>query len=211
MDYINLLRKLGIKNFEAIGYCLNENFIKFGITNLENQLYFLANCLNESGAFTIFVENMYYSNPDRLIQVFPSVFNYTRFPKTAKYIARNYIKQPEKLGNLVYDDRIVNKGLGNIFDGDGFKYRGRGAIQITGKNNYKIASDLSGLDFIKYPETLEKPEYALIASLAYWKHNNIHLKNSLLATRQVVAGNYTNNPFGLKEVTDWYNKIKKCI
>lgn len=211
MDYVNLLKKLNVKNYESIGKCLNNNFLKFGITNQENQLFFLANCLNESGCFTNFVENMSYSTADRLKLVFPTAFNPLRFPLTAKYNPFDYVKNPEKLGNLVYDDRIFKKGLGNIFDGDGYKYRGRGAIQITGRNNYKIASEISGIDFINNPELLGLPENALIGSLSYWKHNNIHLKTSLLATRQVVAGNYTNNPFGIKEVTDYYNKIKALI
>lgn len=212
MDYILLLQKLSIKNYQSIGKCLNENLIKFNMTNLENNLFFLANCLNESGSFTNFKENLNYSTADRLKIVFPTAFNPIRFPKTAKYNPNDYLKNPVKLANLVYNDNIFQKGLGNtVTINDGSLYIGRGAIQITGRNNYKIASQLSGIDFINHPELLELPENALLGSMAYWEHNKINLKKSLLETRQVVAGNYSNNPFGFTEVTSYYNKIKKCI
>ena len=212
MDYIDLLKKIGIKDYLAIGKSLNDNLEKFGITNQENAFFFIANCANESGGFTKYKESLYYTTAERLKVVFPRAFDPVKFPETAKYNPNDYLKNSVKLANLVYNDNIFPKGLGNtVTPQDGSLFLGRGAIQITGRNNYKIASELSGIDFIKNPELLEKPDYALIASMAYWKHNKINTKTTLLATRQVVAGNYSNNPFGLAEVQAWYNKIKKAL
>lgn len=172
----------------------------YGIVNSDDCKRFLANCLNETGGFTTFEENGYYSTPARLVAVFPSAFK-------SRYNPKNYIKNPQKLFNLVYDDRLFKKGLGNNQDGDGYKFRGRGAIQITGRNNYKKLSERTSIDFVSNPDLLAK-DYKFISALDFWKHNGLSNKKTLLETRQVVAGNYSNNPFGYSEVLKWFNKLK---
>lgn len=180
---------------------LEQGFIKYGLTTEEDQIRFMANCLNETGGFTRFKENLYYTTPSRLKQVFPSAFS-------RRYDPNLYIKNPEKLANLVYDDRLFPKGLGNTKDGDGWKYIGRGAIQITGKANYTSLSKDTGIDVYNYPNLLEKDQYKFLSAFWYWKKHKLSEKKSLLSTRQVIAGNYSANPFGIKEVQNWYNKIK---
>jgi putative chitinase len=156
--------------------------------------------LNETGGFKVFKENLNYTTASRLIAVFPSAFK-------AKYNPNLYLKNPEKLANLVYDDRLFKKGLGNIFDGDGAKFIGRGAIQITGRNNYKNLANRTGIDFLSNPELLETEKYKFISALDFWKTHKLSLKKSLLETRQIIAGNYTANPFGYSEVLKWYKKL----
>lgn len=203
MNYIELLKEVKVSNAEKIGKSLNENLSKYGMTNEENILFFLANCLNESIIFTKFKENLYYTTADRLKVVFPSAF------VSGGYNPVDYLKNPSKLANLVYDDRLFKKCLGNIFDGDGAKYLGRGAIQITGRNNYKMVSEKSGIDFLNKPELLEDPYYAIIGSMVWWVNSGAVKATTLLASRQIVAGNYSKNPFGLQEVQSWYNKLKQ--
>lgn len=203
--YCKLLKNFNSKNYKSISLSLVMN--KYNIEK-ENMLFFLANCLNETGNFTKFKESLYYTTEERLKQVFPLAFDKTRFPNSL-YNASEYIKQPEKLANLIYSDINFKKGLGNVNQGDGWKYIGRGAIQITGRNNYSLISKITCIDYINHPELLEIDGNAVSASLAWWVHNNIHLKKTLLETRQVVAGNYSKNPFGIKEVTEKYNLLKK--
>lgn len=174
---------------------------QYGVITKEDSRRFLANCLNETGGFKVFKENLNYTTAARLVAVFPSAFR-------SKYNPSLYLKNPVKLANLVYDDRLFKKGLGNIYDGDGSKYIGRGAIQITGRNNYTALAKRTGIDFVNNPELLETDQYKFISALDFWKTHKLSQKASLLATRQVVAGNYSDNPFGYSEVLNWYNKLK---
>lgn len=213
MDYVKVLTALGVKNAQNIGSTMQVECPKFGIVTDEDAARFLANIMNETGAFTIqnYTENLNYSTADRLKVVFPRAFDPSRFPNSAKYNPNDYLHNAEKLANLVYDDRIFNKGLGNTQDGDGFKFRGRGYIQVTGRNNYQKCSDMTGEDFINNPDLMATSPYALIGSLFFWKIGGCSNKNSLLGTRQVIAGNYTSNPFGIQQVTAYYNKIKSVM
>ena len=178
---------------------------RFGVTLNEDIKRFLANCLNETGGFTRFSENGYYTTATRLKQVFPSAFG--KIGVVGKYNPNDYLRNETKLFNLVYDDRKFKKGLGNLYDGDGWNFKGRGAIQVTGRNNYTTLSKRVGIDFVNNPELLEN-EYRFISALDFWQTHGLSKKRSLLETRQVIAGNYTNNPFGYSEVLKWYNKLK---
>lgn len=167
---------------------------------------FLANCLNETGGFTRFAENGNYTTARRLQKVFPSAFG--RPGTTGKNNPAEYLRNEKKLFNLVYDDRKFKKGLGNLHDGDGWNFKGRGAIQVTGRNNYTMLSKRTGIDFVNNPQWLESDQYKFVSALDFWKTHKLSEKTSLLGTRQVIAGNYTQNPFGIDEVIKWYNKLK---
>lgn len=185
---------------------LAETMEKYGVITLEDSKRFLANCLNETGGFTRFAENGNYTTARRLQEVFPSAFG--RPGTIGKYNPAEYLRNEKKLFNLVYDDRKFKKGLGNLYDGDGWNFKGRGAIQVTGRNNYTMLSKRTGIDFVNNPQWLESDQYKFVSALDFWKTHKLSEKTSLLATRQVIAGNYSLNPFGYEEVKKWYNKLK---
>lgn len=110
--------------------------------------HFFAQCYHETGGFTRFEENLNYTSAERIAAVWPS-----RFPTPAS--AEPYVRQPEKLANAVYANRMGN---GDAASGDGWRYRGRGALHLTGRDNYRrFAGSASA-----YARALDIPE--LVAS-----------------------------------------------
>lgn len=137
-----------------------ETAAKFGITSNLRLAHFLAQCALESNGFKATVENLNYS-AQRLMQVFPKYF---RGVDPAAY-ANN----PAKIGNRVYANRMGN---GNEASGDGFKFRGRGYIQLTGKNNYTSFSQFIGEDCVDSPD-LVATTYPLASAAFYFNSNHI--------------------------------------
>ena len=133
---------------------------EFGITTNLRLAHFLAQCALESMGFTATVENLNY-RAARLMEVFPKYF---RGVDTAAY-ANN----PQKIGNRVYANRMGN---GDEASGDGFKFRGRGYIQLTGKNNYTSFSKFVGEDCVANPD-LVATKYPLASAAFYFNSNNI--------------------------------------
>ncbi len=117
--------------------------------------HFVSQVLHESGGLRYLAENLNYS-AERLCAVWPK-----RFPNADR--ARPYAHDPEKLANYVYAGR-----MGNSEPGDGWKYRGRGLIQITGRSNYELAQELTGMPTLEEPDLLTTPEPALMSALAWW-------------------------------------------
>ena len=137
-----------------------EAAAKFGITTNLRLAHFLAQCALESTNFTATVENMNYS-AQRLLQVFPKYF---------KNVDVNaYARNPEKIGSRVYANRMGN---GDEASGDGFRYRGRGYIQLTGKNNYQSFTNHIGEDCVANPD-LVATEYPLASAGFFFNSNNI--------------------------------------
>ena len=125
---------------------------------------FLAQLAVESLELNRVQENLHY-RPERLMAVWPK-----RFPTIA--IAYQYASDPEKLANFVYANRMGN---GPPESGDGSRYRGRGPIQLTGKQNYIVMGDALGLPLFKKPElVLEKPVGAMVAA-RYWNVNKLSI------------------------------------
>jgi len=132
----------------------------FGITTSLRLAHFLAQCALESTNFTAVVENLNYS-AQRLLQVFPKYF---------KNVDVNaYARNPQKIGSRVYANRMGN---GDEASGDGFTYRGRGYIQLTGKNNYQAFSGFIGEDCVADPD-LVATKYPLASAAFFFKSNNI--------------------------------------
>lgn len=120
-----------------------------------SRAHFVAQVLHESGGLRWLEENLSYS-AERLTAVWPK-----RFPNADR--ARPYARNPEKLANYVYAGR-----MGNSEPGDGWKYRGRGLIQITGRSNYELVQELTGMPVVEAPDMLAEPEPALMSALAWW-------------------------------------------
>ena len=124
--------------------------------------HFFAQCSHESGGFVTFNENLNYSTKG-LLGIFKKYF-----PDAAT--AAKYERKPEMIANRVYGGRMGN---GDEKSGDGYKYRGRGAIQLTGKSNYQAFST-----YIKDPEVMTKPDvvaskYAFESAMFFFETNKL--------------------------------------
>ena len=144
---------------------------------------FLGQVIHESAGLTQFSENLNYS-AERLCAVWPG-----RFPTLAD--ARPYARSPEALANRVYGGR-----MGNTEPGDGWRYRGRGPIQLTGKNNYAFVGDLVGQDLVDLPELMEQPRYALEATIAWWEDR---IPDSMLGDPEKVTMRVNGGLIGLAD------------
>ena len=145
---------------DAVIAQIPEAAATFGITTNLRLAHFLAQCALESTNFTAVVENLNYS-AQRLLQVFPKYF---------KNVDVNaYARNPQKIGSRVYANRMGN---GDEASGDGFKYRGRGYIQLTGKNNYQAFSGFIGEDCVANPD-LVATTYPLASAAFFFNANNI--------------------------------------
>lgn len=118
----------------------DEVCAKYGITSKHDKAAFLAQMAHESGEFSIKTESMYYKNPQRIVDVWPSRFSIDG--SHGKLKASDYIMNAEKLANTVYSGRMGN---GDYASGDGFKYRGGGFLQLTGKESYEKYAAYLGL------------------------------------------------------------------
>jgi len=136
---------------------LNETFDRFGISSALQQAAFIGQCGHECGHFKILEENLNY-RAETLMKLWPK-----RFP--TKEIADQYARQPRKIANKVYADRMGNRDEAS---GDGFRFRGRGCIQLTGHANYFHASKALGVDFVGNPDLVATPQYAALTAGWFW-------------------------------------------
>lgn len=140
---------------------LTAAFNRFDINTPERQAAFIGQCAHESGSFKTLQENLNYSAKG-LNATWPS-----RFP--SEEAAQPFHRNPEKIANKVYSGR-----MGNTEEGDGWKYRGRGLIQLTGKDNYRLASDALGVDFVANPDLVLTREYAALTAAWYWNKRGLN-------------------------------------
>ncbi len=145
---------------------------KYNINTPLRLAHFLSQVNHESGDMKYIEENLNYS-AKRLLQVFPKYF------KTIDG-ANKYAYKPEKIANKIYTNRMGN---GNEASGDGWRYRGRGPIQLTGKNNYILfANWVKNKDIINNPDLILKDNDLLVlTAFFYWdyrKINNIIIDNA---------------------------------
>lgn len=134
---------------------------------------FLAQVGHESAQLNLVEENLNYS-AQALRKVFPKYF---RTPQEAS----SYAHHPERIANRVYAGRMGN---GSEASGDGWKYRGRGLIQITGRDNYVSMSALMGKDLTVWPDALLMPLDACRSAALWWKANGLNALADKLATNE---------------------------
>jgi putative chitinase len=161
----NQLAKMmpGCSDPETWSAALNAAMAKFEINSCERMAAFLAQVAHESGQLSRLSENLNYS-AKRLTQVWPN-----RFPTLEK--AQQYEKNPEKLANYVYAKRLGN---GDEASGDGWRFRGRGLIQLTGRGNYRAAAQGIGLPLEQQPDLLVQPEAAALSAAWFWKSHGLN-------------------------------------
>lgn len=145
---------------------LTENIEKACCFTKEQQAMFLAQCGHESAGFSVFSENLNYSE-QALLRVFPKYFN--------EQTAKQYARKPEMIANRVYAARMGN---GSEASGDGWRYRGVGAIQLTGKNNHTAFKKWLGRD-IEPSDIAINLDLAVKAAVWFWLVNDLSSINSV--------------------------------
>lgn len=167
LTYDQLLKINGNKNPEMCKYyidALNKVLLEYKINTKLRLAHFLAQILHESGNLKYKSENLNYS-----AKALRSVFG--KYFKTDE-IANQYARKPEKIANRVYANRMGN---GDEVSGDGWKFRGRGLIQLTGKNNYTVCGQSIGLNLVNNPDLLTNTAEASVkAACWFWNKNNLN-------------------------------------
>ena len=153
--------------------CFNEWSDRFGISTPLRFVHFIAQIAHESGEFKSMEENLNYS-ADGLLRVFPKYFT--------KETAAQYARKPEKIANKVYANRMGN---GNEASGDGWRFKGRGAIGTTGRDNYKAYADSEFCvgDLMNHPEWLAQSPGCYKSAMYFWWKNGL---NQIADTDDVV-------------------------
>ena len=156
----NELQQLGIH--EAWLEPLNDTFERFEINTPLRQACFIGQCAHESEHFRFLEENLNYK-AESLMRVWPSHFNHE--------LAQECAHNPQRIADIAYAHRMGNGGPET---GDGFNYRGRGLIQLTGKNNYHACGEAIGIDLVANPNYLSTPEGACLSAGWFWQHHGLN-------------------------------------
>lgn len=188
------LQKLGIdpKWLEP----LNKTFEKYEINTPTRQAAFIGQCGHESANFKTLEENLNYSAKG-LMATWPS-----RFPTIE--MATQFERNPEKIANKVYGGRA---DLGNTEDGDGWRFHGRGLIQLTGRSNYTVCGLALDKPFAELPELVLEPENAVLSAGWFWNKRGLNVladaEDWTTMTKRINGGT-----IGLQ---DRINKIHKAM
>jgi putative chitinase len=166
---VDQLRAMIPNNKEVEAWCeeLNKALPKYDITTDQRIAGFISQCAHESMDFTAMSENLNYRE-ETLLKVFPRYFG------PGKRNAAEYAKNPEKIANYVYMDEFRTSKLGNTQPGDGWRFRGRGLKQLTGRDNYtRFAKDYN-MTAEEAAVWVETKEGALASALWFWNTNKLN-------------------------------------
>ena len=141
---------------------LNATFERFDIMNPLRKAAFIGQCGHECGNFKILEENLMY-RAEALQKLWPRRFDATK----AQMCARN----PKAIANTVYSSRMGNRDEAS---GDGYRFRGRGCIQLTGHANYYHAGQALGVDFVMNPDLVATPMYAALTAGWFWDTHKLN-------------------------------------
>jgi putative chitinase len=165
------LAKMIPTNKDVAEWCktLNDMLPKYDITSPRRIASFISQCAHESADFKLLEENLNYKE-ETLLRVFPRYFG------PGKQNAAEYAKNPEKIANYVYMDknRSASGALGNVQEGDGWRFRGRGLKQVTGRANYTTFGKAIGKTAEEVAAYLETKEGALVSALWFWKSRGLN-------------------------------------
>jgi putative chitinase len=142
---------------------LNQLLPEYDINTPHRIAHFVAQCAHESGSFRFIKENLNYRAAS-LRATFPKYF-------PTDDLARQYERQPERIANRVYANRMGN---GDEASGDGWRYCGRGLIQLTGKDNYTFFAGSLGIPVEEAAEYLATFEGAAQSACFYWEQNKLN-------------------------------------
>ena len=188
------------KRLDAFVAAWNQWAEPFEITSPLRIVHALAQLLHESGNLRYVEENLNYS-ADGLLRTFPKYFN--------QESAKQYARQPERIANRVYANRMGN---GNEESGDGWKFRGRGVIQLSGKNNYQdyANSEFCVGNLMAHPEWLAKSPGCFKSAMYYWWKNGLNeladRDDGIAVTKRINGG-----ILGLAQRLYYTRKAKKAL
>ena len=184
---------------DAVAASAPDVIPRFGLDQGPHRLaFFLAQLGHESGGMTITEEGLSY-RAARMMQVWP-----TRFPTLAS--AEPYAGNPEKLANLVYGGR-----MGNVpGTGDGFKFRGRGLIQLTGRDGYRQVAARTGLPLEDQPALAGEAKNLLLVAAGFWKWKDLNpvcdANDFKLCTKKINGGT-----IGMPDRLEWLDKARRVL
>ncbi|MBS0292952.1 MAG: glycoside hydrolase family 19 protein [Proteobacteria bacterium] len=176
---------------------------QFGISDSPLRMaHFMAQVLHESGGLMVQFENLNYS-ADRLPKVWPS-----RFQPTGPLNPGDYAHNPQKLANEVYGRR-----MGNSAPNDGFTYRGRGLLQLTGRDSYQEATQIlrgsipDAPDFVQAPDEVISADWCVKVAAAEWQQKGCNEKADADSITQVTKA-INGGLIGLAERKEWLKRTK---
>ena len=190
---------------------LPAGFKKYGIDTAIRATHFIAQISHESGGFTIKTETLYYTTPARIVKIWPSRFNLDG--SGGKKNANDYIKDEQKLSEAVYGNR---KELGNDKPGDGFRFRGGGFLQLTGKEAYQGYAKYLGKTVGETADLLRSDNfYALDAAL--WEYcinkklNAVADQGASEPVLERITKSVNGGLIGLDERREYFNKFYETL
>ncbi|WP_206074224.1 glycoside hydrolase family 19 protein [Pseudoalteromonas rubra] len=196
----DIMPHASIDNIRYYLSALNSVLPEYEITTPLRVAHFLAQIGHESGSLKYKQENLNYSTV-----ALSSVFS-KYFPDAT--LAAEYARKPELIANRVYADRMGN---GDEDSGDGWRYRGRGLIQLTGKSNYQRCGEAIGQDLLGQPDLIcSEPEIAVRSACFYWQSRKLNAladQDELVAiTRKINGGIH-----GLEDRAAFLNRAKQFM
>ena len=187
---------------DAVIQMIPDTAAKFQINTPLRLAHFLAQCGHESAGFKATSENLNYSAKG-LMSIFKKYF-----PTEA--LANAYQRNPEKIANKVYANRMSN---GDEASGDGYKFRGRGYIQLTGKANYTAFGKSIGEDILSNPDVVAS-KYALLSAAWFFSKNGLHKMadggagvDTVKAITKRVNGGYIGIEDRIKHFNEYYKLL----
>jgi putative chitinase len=195
----NKFAQLISNNTQEWYQALVNNLPLYDINTPERVAAFIAQCAHESGGFRRLKENLNYKW-ESLRRVFPKYF-------PTDDVAQEYAHKPEQIANRIYGSRMGN---GDESSGDGFRYCGRGLIQLTGKNNYTKFAESIGMAVEEVPTLLETYDGAVKSACWFWSSNNLNqwadAGDILTMTKRINGGT-----IGLEDRIKHYNHAMEVL
>jgi putative chitinase len=177
---------------------LMEVLPKYGVNTPRRVAHFISQCAHESNNFRSLEENLNYS-ADALARVFPRYFG------PGKRDAAAYARNPEKIANYVYMDEFRTAKMGNTQPGDGWRFRGRGLKQLTGRDNYTRFGKSVGMTAEQAADYVATEKGAVESACWFWDTNKLNTiadtDDVVLMTRRINGGN-----IGLEDRQQRYNR-----
>lgn len=199
-DVLALSSFTGLNNQQAGIWlpCLQETFEKFDINTPARVAAFIAQADAES-SFRTLEENLNYKSAERILAIFPSHIDASE--------AESFVGQPMKLANRVYGGRMGNQTENT---GDGWRFRGRGIFQLTGRSNYDACGKVLGINLLIDPDKLKEPKWAALSAGWFWNGRNLNVwadQDNIDKISKIINGGSN----GLEERHERFEKIKSLI